>query len=102
MKAALGICARLTPTIENEFTGARIKDNRTLGTICVPVLISQAAFITDHVHMIAAIIMAVRRSHFRGQAEQNSDRRASMANRHAMSARIQPRYSSAIAVYRRE
>jgi hypothetical protein len=101
MNAATGIFARLTPTMHKAFTGALTKDKRVLGRIWFPVLMSHAAFIIDHVHITAAIIVAVRTIHLRGHFEHHRDNSISTANRKATSANIHPRYSSVLA-YRRE
>ncbi|MHC4228503.1 MAG: hypothetical protein ACYSW0_13845 [Planctomycetota bacterium] len=91
--AETGISFRLTPMIQNELTGARNKDRKTLGRNCVPVLINQAALIIDQVHMTAAIIVTDLTIHFRGQPKQSNDSTTSIPNRQAISANTQPRYS---------
>ncbi|KPK36301.1 MAG: hypothetical protein AMJ65_16350 [Phycisphaerae bacterium SG8_4] len=101
MKAATGIFARLTPTMHKALTGALTKDKRVLGRIWFPVLMSQAAFMIDHVHITAAIIVAVRTIHLRGHFQQDRDNSTSSTNKKATSANIHPRYSSPLA-YRRE
>jgi hypothetical protein len=92
--AVFGILRRLTPIIHRVCKGALNKGNRTLGKICVPVLISQPAFITDQVHITAATIVVVRRTHFLGHWKQIIDNITSTTRRKEISMRIQPRYSS--------
>jgi hypothetical protein len=54
---------------------------------------SQAAFITDHVHTTAASTVTVRSSHLRGQRKQIVDRMTSNMSRKEMSTDTQMRYS---------
>jgi len=91
--AAIGIFARLTPTMHKEFTGARTTGSNTRGNICVPVLISQPAFITDHVQTIAAAIVEVRIIHLVGLRKQMIIRISSITNIVEISAMTQPKYS---------
>ena len=88
-----GIFARFTPINSNIFRGSRNKDKRTEGRIWVPVLISQPAFITDQVHIIAAMINMVLRVHLEGQQKQMMARITSKVNKTEMSASIHSGYS---------
>ncbi|MCX5636373.1 MAG: hypothetical protein NTX52_01595 [Planctomycetota bacterium] len=73
--------------------GSRNNDKRTEGRICVPVLISQPAFITDQVHTTAATTAAARMTDFRGQRKQIIARTTSIPSRTEISAKIQLKYS---------
>ena len=54
--ATAGIFARLTPIMTNALSGSRNNGKSTAGRIWVPVLISQAAFITDQVQTTTAMM----------------------------------------------
>jgi len=79
--------------MQREFTGARTTGSSTRGNICVPVLINQPAFITDHVQTTAASMVATRVIHLPGQRKQITDRISSIARRKEISASIQLKYS---------
>jgi hypothetical protein len=93
MNAVIGIFKRLTPMICNVCSGALPNDKRTLGKICVPVLISQPAFITAQVHIKAAVIVVARRTHLLGHLKQISASITSTINKNEISRRTQPKYS---------
>lgn len=65
--AAPGMLSRLCSTIMVMLIGSRTSGRSSIGRICVPVRIIQPAFITDHVQMTAAKIMAPRTTRFVGQ-----------------------------------
>ena len=78
--------------MQREFTGARTTGSSTRGNICVPVLISQPAFITDHVQTTAASMVVTLVIHLPGQRKQIIDKISSIARSVEMSASIQLKY----------
>jgi len=58
--AAIGALTRVTATTPRLLSGSRNKGSRTAGRICVPVRMSQPAFIKDQVKIRAATARAIR------------------------------------------
>ena len=91
--AARGILARFTPITLKVLIGSRIKGEITEGRICVPVLMSQPAFMTLQVQRSAAITVTQRKTHFWAQRKYKIASRISIVSRTATSERIHSRYS---------
>ena len=98
IKATAGFSTRLTTTVISEVNGLRNTETKTVGRICIPVLINQPAFITDQLQTTAATTQAIRMIHDRGHRKQTRARITSIPNSTAISASIQPKYSLIILV----